>query len=57
MPSNKDPSVVQPGPGKLAAGRVPASTIAFPFGGAGDLNAHINDPIDAHRAGPSASPS
>lgn len=51
MPSNKDPSVVQPGPGKLAAGQVPASAIAFPFGGAGDLNAHINDPIDAHMSG------
>lgn len=51
MPSNKDPSVVQPGPGKLAAGQVPASAIAFPFGGAGDLAAHIADPIDAHMSG------
>lgn len=51
MPSTKDPSIVQPGPGKLAAGQVPASAIAFPFGGAGDLAAHIADPIDAHMSG------
>jgi len=50
MPSNNDPSVVQPGPGKLAAGQVPASALAFPFSGSGDLAAHIGDPIDAHMA-------
>lgn len=51
MPSNKDPSVVQPGPGKLAAGQVPASALAFPFSGSGDLSSHITDPIDAHMSG------
>lgn len=51
MPSSRDPSVVQPGPGKLAAGQVQASAIAFPIGGSGDLAAHINDPIDAHMSG------
>lgn len=51
MPSNRDPSVVQPGPGKLAAGQVQASAIAFPLGGSGDLAAHITDPVDAHMSG------
>jgi len=50
MPSSKNPSVVQPGPGKLAAGQVPASALAFPLGG-GELSAHISDPVDAHMAG------
>lgn len=51
MPSNKSPSVVNPGPGKLSANQVPASALSFPFGGGGDLAAHINDTIDAHMAG------
>lgn len=50
MPSNKSPTVVQPGPGKLAAGQVPASALAFPLTG-GDVAAHVNDPVDAHMAG------
>lgn len=52
MPSNKDPkTVVNPTPGKLAAGEVHASSLAFPLGGgSGDLAAHIADPIDAHFA-------
>lgn len=52
MPSSKAPNtVVNPGPGRLAAGQVPASALAFPFGGSGDLGAHINDPVDAHMSG------
>ena len=50
MPSTKSPTVVQPGPGKLAAGQVPASALTFPLSG-GDVAAHVNDPIDAHMAG------
>jgi hypothetical protein len=51
MPSPSSPTVVDPGPGKLAAGQVPASSLAFSFSGAGDLEAHINDPVDAHMSG------
>jgi hypothetical protein len=47
MPSNKSPSFVNPGPGKLSAGQVPSSSLSFPVGG-GDLDAHLNDPVDAH---------
>jgi hypothetical protein len=50
MPSSKSPSVVNPGPGKLAAGQVPASALSFPAGSGGDVDAHITDPIDAHMA-------
>lgn len=50
MPSNKSPSVVNPGPGRLSANQVPASALSFPITG-GDLSAHINDPTDAHMAG------
>jgi hypothetical protein len=50
MPSTKPPTIVQPGPGKLAAGQVPASALAFPISG-GDVAAHVNDPVDAHMAG------
>lgn len=50
MPSNKPPTVVQPGAGKLAAGQVPASALSFPVGGA-DVAAHVSDPVDAHMAG------
>jgi hypothetical protein len=50
MPSSKSPSVVNPGPGKLAAGQVPASALSFPSGSGGDINAHITDLIDAHMA-------
>lgn len=49
MPSSKSPTFVQPGPGKLASGQVPASALSFPFGG-GDVAAHISDPVDAHMA-------
>ena len=51
-PSNKDPNIIQAGPGKLPAGSVPASAISFPIGGggAGDLALHIADPVDAHMA-------
>ena len=51
MPSNKDPSVVLPGAGRLAAGQVSASSISFPFGGAGELLNHLADPTDAHMSG------
>lgn len=51
MPSPTSPSVVQPGPGKLAAGQATASSLSFSFSGSGDLEAHINDPVDAHMAG------
>lgn len=53
MPSNKNPNdVVQPGPGLLPAGVVPASALLFvPGGGASAaLQAHINNPHDAHMA-------
>lgn len=53
MPSNKDPNiVVQPGPGRLPAGTVPAGALLFPPGGGSGaaLQAHITDPIDAHMA-------
>lgn len=51
MPSTKDPvGLVNPGPGRLSAGVVNASSLTFPGGGGGDLLAHINDPIDAHMA-------
>lgn len=48
MPSSKSPTYVNAGPGKLSAGQVPASAMNFSSGGAGDLDAHITDPIDAH---------
>ncbi len=53
MPSTKDPNiVVQPGPGLLPAGVVPASSLLFiPGGGASAaLQVHINNPHDAHFA-------
>lgn len=53
MPSTKDPqSTVQAGPGLLPAGVVPASALLFiPGGGASAaLQAHINNPHDAHMA-------
>ena len=53
MPSNKDPNqVVNPGPGLLPAGVVPASALLFiPGSGASAaLQAHINNPHDAHLA-------
>ena len=53
MPSLKDPNlVVNPGPGLLPAGVVPASALLFiPGGGASAaLQAHINNPHDAHMA-------
>jgi hypothetical protein len=53
MPSIKDPNaVVQPGPGLLPAGVVPASALLFVPGGGSSaaLQAHINNPHDAHFA-------
>lgn len=52
MPSTKDPvGLVNPGPGRLSAGVVSATSLTFPGGGgSGDLLAHINDPVDAHMA-------
>jgi hypothetical protein len=54
MPSTKDPvEVVQPGPGRLPAGTVPASALIFPPGAGGSdaaLQAHIADPVGAHAA-------
>jgi hypothetical protein len=49
MPSNRQPSIVAPGPGKLAAGQVPASSLSFPPGG-NDVSLHVSDPVDAHMA-------
>ncbi len=50
MPSTRDPTqVVQPGPGRLPAGVVPASALAFsPEGSNAALQAHINNPTGAH---------
>jgi hypothetical protein len=53
MPSNKNPKgAVNPGPGKLPAGVVPAGALLFPSGGGSDasLQAHIINPVDAHMA-------
>jgi len=53
MPSSRDPvTVVQPGPGRLPGGTVPASALLFPAGGGSDaaLQAHITDPVNAHMA-------
>jgi hypothetical protein len=53
MPSVLNPvGLVNPGPGKLSTGVVPASALLFPGGGSGAaaLLAHINDPVDAHMA-------
>jgi len=52
VPSTKDPNViVKPSPGKLAAGEVQASSLAFPLSGGGPgLAAHVIDPLDAHQA-------
>jgi hypothetical protein len=53
MPSIKNPVLtVQPGPGRLPAGTVPAAALIFPPGGSSDaaLQAHITDPVDAHMA-------
>ena len=51
MPSSKNPKgAVNPGPGKLPAGVVPAGALLFPPGGGSDaaLQAHITKPVDAH---------
>lgn len=53
MPSSKIPKgAVNPGPGKLPAGVVPAGALLFPPGGGSDaaLQAHIIKPVDAHMA-------
>lgn len=52
MPSTKDPNaVVKPSPGKLAAGEVHASSLAFPLSGtSAGLAAHLADPSEAHKA-------
>ena len=53
MPSLKDPNlVVQPGPGLLPTGVVPASALLFIPGAGADaaLAAHIHNPVDAHMA-------
>lgn len=53
MPSNRNPvGLVNPGPGKLSTGVVPASALLFPGGGGSSaaLLAHITDPVDAHMA-------
>lgn len=53
MPSSKNPrTAVNPGPGKLPAGVVPAGALMFPPGGGSSaaLMAHITNPIDAHMA-------
>ena len=52
MPSPKDPiATVNPGPGKLPAGTVTASSLLFTGGGgSAGLVAHITDPVDAHMA-------
>ena len=56
MPSPLDPgSVVDPGPGRLPAGVVPAGALLPPGGGGGGgafaaLQAHIHNPLDAHMA-------
>lgn len=52
MPSIKDPNaVVKPSPGKLAAGEVHASSLAFPLSGGGTgLAAHLADLTEAHKA-------
>jgi hypothetical protein len=55
MPSYKNPaSIVNPGPGRLPAGTVPANALLFPVGSGGDiseeLQAHIHQTIDAHLA-------
>ena len=56
MPSIKVPtSVVVPGAGRLPAATISASAFIVPGGGSGGamaaLQAHINDPVDAHMAG------
>ena len=53
MPSTKDPNqIVNPGPGRLPADVVPAGALMFSPGGGGGaaLQAHINNPHDAHMA-------
>lgn len=54
MPSNRNPAtVVNPGPGRLAAGTLTESAFIFGGGGGGSgaaLHAHIVDPMDAHMA-------
>ena len=55
MPSKLDPPlIVLPGPGRLPGGVVPAGALVPPGSGGGGafaaLQAHINDPIDAHMA-------
>ncbi len=57
MPSNQNPgSAVNPGPGRLPSGTVPAGSLVPPGGGGGGggalaaLTAHITNPKDAHFA-------
>jgi hypothetical protein len=55
MPSNLDPAlVVNPGPGRVPAGSVPAGALVPPGGGGGGsfaaLQVHIHNPKDAHMA-------
>ena len=53
MPSSKNPrGAVNPGPGKLPAGVVPAGALLFPPGGGSEaaLQAHVIQPVDAHMA-------
>ena len=55
MPSPKNPAtVVNPGPGRLPDGVLTPSAYIFPGGGGGgsdaELQAHIDNPIDAHMA-------
>jgi len=54
MPSTRNPvAVVQPGPGRLPAGTVSATSLSFDpssGGGSASLEAHLTDPSGAHAA-------
>ena len=53
MPSTRNPiTVVQPGPGRLPAGTVPASSLTFDIstGALAAVDVHIADTIGAHEA-------